>query len=186
MGDGSQQAIVIKDIDTNRYVAHYAERDSDPDIIVGNMIKLQEYYNNAIAMIEINRGGVVKQKYKELGKINLLAKKPIFLGKGFFKDDDSVGYYKNDTTAERGNTYIIDYLNAHCDDIWFIDMITDLKNYLIENTDLADAMVACEIMHKNIVKKSERTKPQEVMVREIPILKFVNGRYVREWVKVKA
>ena len=60
-----------------------------------------------------------------------------------------------------------------------------MKNYLIENTDLADAMVACEIMHKNIVKKSEKNKPQEVVTKEIPILKFVNGRYVREWVKVR-
>ncbi len=186
MGDGSKQAIAIKDIDTNRYVAYYAERDSDPDQIVNNMILLQEYYNNAVAMIEINRGGVVKQKYKDAGKIHLLAKKPIFLGKGFWKDDDSVGYYKNDVTAERGNAYIIDYLKVYSDDIWFLEMIQELKSYLIENTDIADAMVACEIMHKNIVKKSERTKPQEVMVREIPVLKFVNGRYVREWVKVKA
>jgi hypothetical protein len=185
MGDGSKQALVIKDIDTNRYVAHYAERDSDPDVIVNNMMLMQQYYNNAIAMIEINRGGVVKQKYKDAGKLHLLAKKPIFLGKGFFKDDDSVGYYKNDTTAERGNTYIIDYLNAHCDDIWFIDMITDLKNYLIDNTDLADAMVACEIMHKNIIKKSKQQEPQKTLAKEIPILKFVNGRYVREWVKVR-
>jgi len=184
MGDGSNQAIVIKDIDTNRYVAHYSERDSDPDMIVKNMILMQEYYNNAIAMIEINRGGVVKQKYKDAGKLHLLAKKPIFLGKGFFKDDDSVGYYKNDITAERGNSYLIDYLNTYCDDIWFLSMITDLKNYLIDNTDLADAMVACEIMHKNIVKKSEKSKPQEILVKEIPILKFINGRYTREWVKV--
>jgi hypothetical protein len=185
MGDGSKQGIVIKDIDTNRYVAHYAERDSDPDIIVKNMILMQEYYNNAIAMIEINRGGVVKQKYKDAGKLHLLAKKPIFLGKGFFKDDDSIGYYKNDITAERGNTYLIDYLNAYCDDIWFIDLIGDLKNYLIENTDLADAMVACEIMHKNIVKKSEKNKPQTILSKEIPVLKFVNGRYIRVWQKVR-
>lgn len=185
MGDGSNQAIVVKDIDTNRYVAHYAERDSDPDQIVNNMILLQEYYNNAIAMIEINRGGVVKQKYKELGKLHLLAKKPIFLGKGFWKDDDSVGYYKNDITAERGNTYLIDYLNAYCEDIWFLGMVTELKNYLIENTDLADAMVACEIMHKNIVKKFENNKPAEVQTKQIPMLEFHNGRYVRVWKTVK-
>jgi len=185
MGDGSKQGIVIKDIDTNRYVAHYAERDSDPDQIVHNMILMQEYYNNAVAMIEINRGGVVKQKYKELGKLNLLAKKPIFLGKGFFKDDDSIGYYKNDITAERGNTYLIDYLRVYTEDIWFIDMIQELKNYLIENTDLADAMVACEIMHKNIVKKFEQHKPQETTVKEIPMLEYHNGRYIRVWKKVR-
>ena len=185
MGDGSNQAIVIKDIDTNRYVAHYAERDSDPENIVNNMILLQEYYNNAIAMIEINRGGVVKQKYKDNGKLHLLAKKPIFLGKGFYKDDDSYGYYKNDTTAERGNSYLIDYLNAYCDDLWLLNMVVDLKNYLIENTDLADAMVACEIMHKNVAKKFEVKKPQLAEVKEIPVLEFKNGRYVKVWKKVR-
>lgn len=185
MGDGSNQALVIKNIDTNRYVAYYSERDSDPDVIVNNMMLLQEYYNNAVAMIEINRGGVVKQKYKDSGKIHLLAKKPIFLGKGFWKDDDSIGYYKNDVTAERGNSYIIDYLNAYCDDLWFIDMIQDLKNYLIENTDLADAMVAAEILHKNIVKKSERKQPERVETKEVPMLEYRNGRYVKVWRKVR-
>lgn len=185
MGDGSKQAIVIKDIDTNRYVAHYAERDSDPDSIVNNMILLQEYYNNAVAMIEINRGGVVKQKYKDAGKIHLLAKKPIFLGKGFWKDDDSIGYYKNDVTAERGNSYLLDYVKTYCDDIWFIEMVQELKSYLIENTDLADAMVACEIMHKNMVKKTEKKQPERLETKEIPMLEFQNGRYVRVWKKVK-
>lgn len=185
MGDGSKQAITIKDIDTNRYVAYYTERDSDPDIIVHNMILLQEYYNNAIAMIEINRGGVVKQKYKDSGKLNLLAKKPIFLGKGFWKDDDSVGYYKNDVTAERGNSYLIDYLNAYSNDLWFLDIIQELKNYLIENTDIVDAMVACEILHKNIIRKFEVKKPEVLTTKEIPFLELRGGRYVRVWKTVK-
>lgn len=185
MGDGSEQCIVIKDIDTNRYVAYYTERDSDPDQIVNNMILLQEYYNNAVAMIEINRGGVVKQKYKDAGKIHLLAKKPIFLGKGFWKDDDSVGYYKNDVTAERGNSYLLDYVKTYCDDIWFIEMVQELKSYLIENTDIADAMVACEIMHKNMVKKTEKKQPERLETKEIPMLELQNGRYVRVWKKVK-
>lgn len=185
MGDGSNQAIAIKDIDTNRYVAFYAERDSDPDEIVDNMILLQEYFNNAVAMIEINRGGVVKQKYKDLGKLHLLAKKPVLLGKGFFKDDDSYGYYKNDVTAERGNHYLVDYLKQYSEDLWFLEVIQELKNYLIENTDFADAMVACEILHKNIIKRFEKSKPQETVEKSIPMLKFVNGRYIRVWEKVR-
>jgi hypothetical protein len=128
---------------------------------------------------------VVKQKYKDAGKIHLLAKKPIFLGKGFWKDDDSVGYYKNDVTAERGNAYIIDYLKVYSEDIWFLDMIQELKSYLIENTDIADAMVACEIMHKNITKRHEQKQPEKLTEKEIPVLEFVNGRYIRVWKKVR-
>jgi hypothetical protein len=186
MGDGSNQAIVIKDMDTNQYVAHYAERDSDPDQIVNNMILLQEYYNNAIAMIEINRGGVVLDKYKQLSKLHLLAKKPVFLGKGFHKADDSYGYYKNDHTSERGNKYLIDYLTHFYDQIWFLEFIEEAKNYLIENTDYIDAVVACEILHMNII---ERFKVKQNTVtyteKEIPFVEFKNGRYQRVWRKVK-
>jgi hypothetical protein len=186
MGDGSKQGIVIKDIDLNRYVAHYAERDSDPDQIVNNMIMLQEYYNNAVAMIEINRGGVVLEKYKQLDKLGLLAKKPIYLGKNFSKSDGSYGYYKNDHSSERGNTYLIEYLNKHSEEVWFLEFIEEAKNYLVENTDLIDAVVACELLHRNMV---ERYKLQEKKYtpteKEIPMLEYVNGRYQRVWKKVK-
>ena len=186
MGDGSKQAIVIKDVDLNRYVAHYAERDSDPDIIVENMIMLQEYYNNAVAMIEINRGGVVLEKYKQAGKLHLLAKKPVFLGTGFHKSDGSYGYYKNDQTSERGNTYLIEYLNKYSEEVWFLEFIEEAKNYLVENTDLIDGVVACEILHKNIVEKYKQTANKFVATeKEIPMLEFVNGRYRRVWRKVK-
>jgi hypothetical protein len=186
MGDGSKQAIVIKDIDTNRYVAHYTERDSDPDAIVDNMIMLQEYYNNAVAMIEINRGGVVLDRYKQLNKLHLLAKKPIFLGKGFSKSDGSYGYYKSDQTSERGNTYLIEYLSKHTDEIWFLEFIEEAKNYLVENTDLIDGVVACEILHKNIVEKYKKSVDKFTAIeKEIPMLELVNGRYQRVWKKVK-
>lgn len=186
MGDGSKQAIVIKDLDLNRYVAHYAERDSDPDAIVDNMIILQEYYNNAVAMIEVNRGGVVLDKYKQLGKLDLLAKKPIFLGKNFSKSDGSYGYYKNDHSSERGNTYLIEYLNKHSDEVWFLEFIEEAKNYLVDNTDLIDAVVACELLHKNIVERHKsNVKKYTPTEKEIPMLELVNGRYQRVWKKVR-
>jgi hypothetical protein len=186
MGDGSNQAIIIKDLDLNRYVAHYTERDSDPDQIVSNMILLQEYYNNAVAMIEVNRGGVVLDKYKQFNKINLLAKKPIFLGKGFTKADGSYGYYKNDTTSERGNTYLIEYLSANSTDVWFMEIIEEAKGYLKENTDILDALIACELLHKNIVEKHKKTETDfKPIEKTIPMLEYVNGRYQRVWKKVR-
>jgi len=185
MGDGSKQAIVIKDIESNRYVAHYAERDSDPDKIIENMINLQRYYNNAPAMLEVNRGGVVLDKYKTANAMDLLAKKPSFISKGFAKNDGSYGYYKNDHTTERGNSYLIDYLNQYSNEIWFIQIIEEAKNYLVDNTDLIDAMIACEIFHKNIVEKYKATEKKIVpTVKEIPVLKLIDGRYVKVWQKV--
>ena len=88
-------------------------------------------------------------------------------------------------TAERGNSYMIDYLNSYSNDIWFIEIIQELKNYLIENTDVVDAMVACEILHKNIIRKFEVKKPQALTTKEIPFLELRGGRYVRVWKTVK-
>lgn len=185
MGDGSKQALVIKDMDLNRYVAIYAERDSDPDYIVNNMITLQRYYNNAPAMLEINRGGVVLDKYKTAGYLNLLAKKPMTLFKGHAKKDGSYGYYKNDHTTERGNVYLMDYLYNYAEEISFLDVIDEAKNYLVDNTDFIDAMIACEILHRNIIERFKVQSTKEgPKVKEIPVLKFVNGRYVKVWQKV--
>jgi len=185
MGDGSKQAIVIKDLDLNRYVAIYAERDSDPDQIISNMINLQKYYNNAPAMLEVNRGGVVLDRYKVEGCMHLLARKPMSLFKGHAKRDNSHGYYKNDHTTERGNYYLMDYLYNYAEELLFLDIIDEAKNYLVDNTDFIDAMIACEILHRNII---EKTKSQEAKytpkVKEIPVLKYVDGRYIRVWQKV--
>jgi len=185
MGDGSKQAIVIKDIDLNRYVAFYYERDSDPDLIVDNQIKLQSWYNNAPAMLEVNRGGVVLDKYKQLNRLDLLAKKPVLMGKKFVSNDASYGYYKNDHTSERGNAYLLEYLRKYHDEIWFMEIIEEIKNYLAENTDLVDAIVACEILHRNIIEKNKKeTEKHTPNVRQIPVLKFVNGRYIKVWQNV--
>lgn len=185
MGDGSNQAIVIKDIDTNRYVAFHTERDSDPEDIVKNHINLQSWYNNAPAMLEINRGGVVLEKYKQRNRLDLLAKKPAYISKKFVNGDGSYGYYKNDHTTERGNSYLLEYLRKHSDEIFFIEIIEEIKNYLAENTDLVDAIIACEILHRNIVEKDSRNMQNNTpTVREIPVLKLVNGRYIRVWQKV--
>lgn len=186
MGDGSEQAIAIKDLDTNRYVAVYSERDSEPDTIVRNMILMQRWYNEAIAMIEINRGGVVKKAYKDAGWGKLLAKRPTFLGKGFVKDEEAIGYYKNDATSERGNTYLINYLTKHTEQIMFMQIIEQLKVYLVDNTDIVDAMVAAEILHMNIIEKAKKMMPaSEVRVRKIPVLVFQNGKYIRVWQEVR-
>jgi hypothetical protein len=186
MGDGSDQALAIKDLETNRYVAIYSERDSEPETIVRNMVNLQRWYNDAVAMIEINRGGVVKKTYKDMGYLKLLAKRPTFLGKGFVKDEEAIGYYKNDATSERGNTYLINYLTKHMDQIQFMKIIEQLKVYLVDNTDIVDAIVACEIFHMNIIEKMKKQMPaSEVKVRMIPVLEFRNGAYRKVWREVR-
>ncbi len=182
IGDGSNQDMAIKDIDTNIYVAWMSDRDSDPDNIVDEQILLQEWYHNAESMLEINRGGVTKEKYKNRNKLHLLAKKPMLIGKGFMKGEDSYGYYKNDFTAERGNTYWLEYLRAHMNDIYFLELLEQAKNWPVENTDFVDAVISCEIGHRQVILKAKRSRPEEPKVRKVRSIQ--GGRVV--WVTIRS
>lgn len=188
LNDGSENCIAVKDIDVNRYVAYYMERAVDPDIIVTNSINLQDYYGQAKMLVEANRGGVIIDQYKNRGRLDLLARRPSALGKTFLatkEDMKSYGWYKNDHTAERANAYLIDYLRHNWDNIYFPLIIEEAKNYLVDNTDLLDAIVSCEIYHKHVAEKNKVAVTEAPTKRQIPVIEYINGRAVKTWKEVK-
>lgn len=185
LGDGSENCIVIKDLDTNKYVAYYKERDANPDLIMSNNINLQDYFNKAKVMIEVNRGGVILDTYRTSGRQDLLAPSPRSLGKTFFSKDRPFGWYKNDHTAERANAYLIEYLRKNFDIVYFKEMIEEAKVYIVENTDILDAVVGCEIYHKDLMEKNKKKEDAKPVVKKIPMIEYINGRAVRVWKEVR-
>lgn len=185
LNDGSDNCIVVKNIDTNRYVAIYKERALDPDIIMHNNILLQDYYGKAKVMIEVNRGGVILDHYKQRNRLDLLAPRPSLLGKVFISGERSFGWYKNDHTGERANSYIIDYLRKYWDSVYFMEIIEEAKLYLVDNTDIVDAMVSAEIYHRQIIEKGKRDTGPELEVKKIPFIEMVDGRAVRVWKEIR-
>ena len=185
LNDGSDNCTVIKDLETDRYVAIYKERALDPDIIMKNPMLLQDYYGKAKVNIEVNRGGVILDQYKQHNRLDLLATRQTLLGKAFNSGDRTFGWYKSDATTERGNSYIIDYLRKFWDCIFFTEIIEEAKNYLADNTDIIDAMVSCEIFHKQILEKKKRDRGPELMSKKIPMIQMINGKAVKTWVDVK-
>ena len=188
LNDGSENAIVIKDIDTNRYVAHYKERAVDPDIIWENSVNLQDSYGGAKVLVEANRGGVIIDHYKQKQRTDLLARRPSALGKTFastVNDTLAWGWHKNDHTAERANSYIIDYLRKNANEVYFKELIEEAKNYLVDNTDLLDAVISCEIYHKHLAEKHKKTAPVETVKKMIPVIEYINGKAVKVWKEVR-
>jgi len=185
LNDGSDNCIVVKNLDTNRYVAIYKERALDPDIIMHNNILLQDYYGKAKVMIEVNRGGVILDHYKQRNRLDLLAQRPSLLGKVFVSGERSFGWYKNDHTGERANSYIIDYLRKYWDSVYFMEIIEEAKLYLVDNTDIVDAMVSAEIYHRQIIEKGKRDTGPELEVKKIPFIEMVDGRAVRVWKEIR-
>ncbi len=187
IGKGSQQVLVIKDRDMQRYVAWMMDRDSDPDLIVREQIMLQELFNNAKAMLEINRGSSTRDVYKNDNKIDLLARRPTLVGKGFVQGDGSIGFYKaNGFVDETLNRFWLSYIRKYMDEIYFKEFLDNFKDWPDENCDIVDAMQACELYDQQLIKVYEKknanvVKPQ----REIRVLKWVNGKPTYVWVKVR-
>jgi hypothetical protein len=150
-----------------------------------NNILLQDYYGNAKVNVEVNRGGVILDQYKQRNRLDLLATRPTLLGKAFNTGDRTFGWYKSESTTERGNSYIIDYLRKFWDEIYFTQIIEEAKNYLVDNTDILDSMVSCEILHRQILEKNKRDRGPELVAKKIPIIQMINGRATKVWVEVK-
>lgn len=186
LADGSEYCIAIKDYDRDTYVAYYSERNLNADVVISNALLLQDYYNGAVTMLETNMGGVALEKYKEMGRYNMLANKPTALGIKFVDQRVTKGFYKNVKTSARLNEVLIKYLLAYGKNVWFMRMITELEVFLRDNTDLVDAMCVCEIYDTNTVnqeKKKQHTPQQykEVMV----VVRDSKGRTQWETKKIR-
>jgi hypothetical protein len=184
LGDGSDNCIAIKNLDTNTYVGFYKERAADPDLIMTNNINLQDYFGGAKVMIEINRGGVILDTYRTNNRQDLLAPSPRNLGKTFLSKDRPYGWYKNDHTAERANAYLIDYLRKNFESVYLIQMIEEAKVYITENTDLLDAVVGCEIYHKDLMEKLKKKVDAAPQKKTIPMIVYQNGKAMKVWREV--
>jgi hypothetical protein len=120
-------------------------------------------------MMENNVFGAIKQAYKGLGKMELLAKQPNSLGINFTAKKENYGYYKNGQTAERGVQLLVKYFLNHSDKIWFKEIIKEAEDWGMKNCDLIDAIVACEFYTEDLIVKGV-TKMNTPEFREITIL----------------
>jgi hypothetical protein len=183
LNNGSNHCTAIKDLDTNAYVAILSERAIDPHLIVRKSSMLQKWYFNAKAMVEKNRGGVLINTYKDYGLTHLLAPKPTVLGKGFKPKDGEFGFHKGEESGERINAALIEYFRKYSDEVWFMEVIQEAYKYLVDNTDIIDAMGAAELYHKAIVTKFKK-KVEGDKKRLIRVLENRNGKMVYVWKEI--
>jgi len=179
--EGSDHVAVVKCFDTNQYVAMYAERSYDANVIARNTITLQKYYNNAIALIEKNSIGALKTAYENVASINLLSFTPIrFRPKGWQRDR---GLNKDRNTPEL-RQLVRDYLFGRAADdgmLKYMYLRRFFEEYMFfpfENTDLMDAMAMAEALHEDY-RTLTRHKNNEAKVPESKITyQTINGKRV--------
>jgi len=180
--EGSEYAVAIKKLLASSYVAYYAERSLNVDLVVDNAILLQDYYFGAKTMMENNSAGVILKAYKDLGRLDLLAKKPRALGIQFVDKKESYGYYKNEKTTQRGIELFVKYLINHCDKIFLNRVLDEISGFPHENTDLLDAIIACEFYDVNLVERGKKQLGLHKESRQIQVIeRDENGRTHLVW-----
>jgi len=188
--EGSDNALIIKGVMTQEYVAYICERDLDSDVAVEKCILLQEYYKSqryphgAIANVEKNRGEVLIKTYKDKGKEHLLSNTPTHLGIEYVDKKIKKGWFNNDHTMIRGNHYQTEFLKKHAIRLRLLKLITEILRFPIGNNDLFDAMRSCEILDAELSAISKKMVPQ-MITRRLPITTMdSSGRTIVKWVNV--
>lgn len=189
--EGSEYAQIIYCIEDEMAVAYYSRRDMDADRLIGDNILLQEWYksiefpNGAPTMVEYNRGEVAMRIYNELGRGDLLADRPKNLGITY---EESIkgkkGWYSNDKTIARANSYLIKNLIEFADRQRLLRLINEASIFPNGNLDVLDAYKSAMIYltdYKNAMKKIARTGVTTIDIPYIGIDK--NGKRVRMWYK---
>jgi len=187
--EGSEYAQVIYDVDADKAVAYYSKRDLDADRLIGDNILLQEWYKSeefpqgAPTMVEYNRGEVAMRIYQELDKGDLLADRPKNLGIVY---EESIkgkkGWYSNDKTIARANSYMIKNLTDFADRQRLIRLIAEASVFPTGNLDVLDAYKSMLIYLTDIRNGEMKVAKSGLLQKQIPYVGIdKNGRRVRLW-----
>lgn len=151
--EGSSHAAVVKCFDTNQYVGLYYERSTDITHLAKKTLMLQEYYNDALALVERNSIGAFKLAYEHEGKTRMLAKNPKrFRPRGVKLIE--LGLHKGNNTPEL-RQLLRSYVANNMYTIFIRQFFEEFLMFPFENTDMMDAMAMAEALHEDY-KRLER------------------------------
>lgn len=178
----------IKRVSTETYVAVYQRRILNPDILFQDIFGAQMLYNGAKNMFERNRSDLLIDRYRANGKWDYLADQPTFWTKKAYKAAAKKGWYKGNDNTEIAYGKFFDYLSHHMDKIMFEHEVIDmLPKFILENTDVLDAIVSCELYHEQIRRTSATSQAAlagRMQYREVPYTTIERGRRVVRYRKV--
>ena len=185
---GSDFAVVIKDRYSERYCAYYAERNLIPEVVAENTMLLQELYKSAkyptgaLMNVEMNRGEILHEKYKQAGKLHLLSNRLVNLGIAYESSHNIKGWHNNNKTGARANSYLIEYLNKYADQIGLKRILDELKKWPNANLDVVDAMLSCEMLDQELSLTFEKVYSPPPKIKRRVITRDSSGRTIIKWV----
>lgn len=171
-------------------VAYYKERSPFVEEVFRKTLAGQRYYKDAVAMLEVNRGELIRKEYMDKGLRNMLAPTPKHLGIKMTKVAYNVGYWQhrtesNDNVGELCHKLLIKYLMDNTNKILFREFLSELLMYRKANTDLISAFFGVLLYDEDIRSNHNKKVSAPSEYKDMKLPQWENGKLVFKWVKVK-
>ena len=175
--DRSKDCVVIKDLNTQSYIAKMIVRSHDNEYVNRQKMLGLRYYNNAKMNVERNAGAVTIKDIKRMGGADLLAREPKVLRSKSAKTIE-IGWTRQGHTQNIAYGCYVEYLKQHHDKIYFMSIIESAETFLLkDNDDELDAMLSCELLQRDISDRQRIVYGKKV-VKKIPYRTIENGKAV--------
>ena len=184
--DRSMNACVIKCIETDSYVAVYLRRTSDEKLIYREISIAQKLYNNCENMVERNTADVLYLQYKYDNNLHALAYQPRWIGSKDWKKNKTRGVWKG-SNEDKLLSAMFGYFRVYMHNVDFPIILEQLKVFGLENCDVIDAMVMCEVLSKGreVTDGQRALEAMKVRYREVPMVTMKDGKRHTEYIKVQ-
>ena len=88
------------------------------------------------------------------------------------------GIQMNKHTKAVMEQYMFKYIEENCEDIWFVELLDELSNYGLKNTDRAIAFGLCLIHNIDIYQQQVKIREEKIKSIGFVYYKRENGRLV--------
>ncbi len=141
-------------------VAEYTERPKKKEDFWDGCLKLAVYYNSKM-LVEYTKIGILDY-FKRMNALKYLKEKPESAHNPGTKTRNRYGVHMNKQVKALLEDLIDDHLREHVQDMWFIDLIDELANYGLQNTDRAMAFGLCLIHNIDNYRMKATNKDEEI------------------------
>ena len=164
------------DMASNYVVAEYTERPRTAEEFWDGCLKLAVYYN-AQMLIEFTKIGIIDY-FKRMGGMKYMKERPTAAHSPKTVNRNRYGIQMNKHTKAVMEQYLQKYVEENCEDIYFIDLLDELANYGVKNTDRVIAFGLCLIHDIDIYEKSVKFGESEIKNLGFVYYRRENGRLV--------
>ena len=148
------------DMSSDYVVAEYTDRPDKKEDFWDGCLKLAVYYNSKM-LVEYTKIGILDY-FKRMNALKYLKEKPESAHNPGTKTRNRYGVHMNKQVKALLEDLIDDYLRESAQDIWFLDLIDELANYGLQNTDRAMAFGLCLIHNIDNYRMQASMKEDEV------------------------